>query len=52
LTTTIGGGRETQNTEAEAVLVKNGEGKAARVAPGRFSTLLDVNTIITAMKRK
>jgi hypothetical protein len=28
------------------------EGKMAGVAPGRSSTLSDVNTIITAMKRE
>jgi hypothetical protein len=28
------------------------EGKTLSVAPGRFSTLSDVNTIITAMKRE
>jgi hypothetical protein len=27
-------------------------GNAARVAPGCFSTLSDINTIITAMKRE
>jgi hypothetical protein len=27
-------------------------GKRYGVAPGRFSTLFDVNTIITAMKRE
>jgi hypothetical protein len=32
--------------------VKIGEGNAARVTPGRFSTLSDVDTIITAMKRE
>jgi hypothetical protein len=32
--------------------VKIGGGNAARVTPGRFSTLSDVNTIITAMKRE
>jgi hypothetical protein len=32
--------------------VKIGGGNAAGVAPGRFSTLSDVNTIITAKKRE
>jgi hypothetical protein len=27
-------------------------GKHYRIAPGRFSTLSDINTIITAMKRE
>jgi hypothetical protein len=46
------GGRETRKTETEAVLVKIGGGNAARVALGRFSTLSDINTIITTMKRE
>jgi hypothetical protein len=48
----IRGGRETQNIEMEVVPVKIGGGNATRVAPGRFSTLSDVNTIITFMKRE
>jgi hypothetical protein len=47
-----GGGGETQNTGTEAVLTKIGRGNATGVAPGRFSTLSDINTIITAMKRE
>jgi hypothetical protein len=31
--------------------VKIGGGNDARVTPGRFSTLSDINTIITTMKR-
>jgi hypothetical protein len=34
------------------VLAKIGEGNIAGVTPGRFSTLSDINTIITAMKRE
>jgi hypothetical protein len=45
-----GGGRETQNTEV--VLAKIVGGNAARVAPGCFSTLSNIKTIITAMKRE
>jgi hypothetical protein len=51
-TIAIRGGRETRNTEIEVVLAKIGGGNTARVAPGRFSTLSNVNTIITAMKRE
>jgi hypothetical protein len=32
--------------------VKIGEGNAARVAPGRFSIVSNVNTIIIVMKRE
>jgi hypothetical protein len=46
-----GGCGETRNIETEAIPVKIGGGNAARVAPGRFSTLFDINTIINAMKR-
>jgi hypothetical protein len=46
------GGGETQNIETEVVPAKIGGGSAAKVAPGRFSTLSDVNTIITTMKRE
>jgi hypothetical protein len=46
------GGGETRNTETEAIPVKIGGGSAAGFAPGCFSTLSDVNTIITAMKRE
>jgi hypothetical protein len=45
------GGGEIQNTETEAVPVKIGGGNAAGVAPGLFSTVSNINTIITAMKR-
>jgi hypothetical protein len=48
----IRGGGETRNIETEVVLVKIGGGNAAGVAPECFSTLSDVNTIITAMKRE
>jgi hypothetical protein len=47
-----GGGGETRNTETEAVPAKIGGENAAGVTPGRFSTLSDVNTIITTMKRE
>jgi hypothetical protein len=46
------GGGETQNTETEIVPAKIGGGNAAGVAPGCFSTLSHVNTIITVMKRE
>jgi hypothetical protein len=46
----IGGGEETRNTEA--VLAKIGGGNTAGVTPRCFSTLSDVNAIITAMKRE
>jgi hypothetical protein len=36
----------------EVVPAKIGGANAAGVTPGRFSTLSDVNTIITAMKRE
>jgi hypothetical protein len=49
---TIRGGGETRNIETEVVPTKIGGGNAAGVTPGRFSTLSDVNTIITAMKRE
>jgi hypothetical protein len=42
---------ETRNTEIEDVPAKIGGRNAVRVAPGRFSTLSDINTI-TAMKRE
>jgi hypothetical protein len=48
-TITIGGGGKTQNTYVPA---KIGGGNDAGVAPGCFSTLFDVNIIITAMKRE
>jgi hypothetical protein len=51
-TIAIRGGGETRNTETEVIPVKIRGGNAARVAPGRFSTLSDVNTIITTMKRE
>jgi hypothetical protein len=46
------GGGKTRNIETEAVLVKIGGGNATRVAPRRLSTLSNVNTIITTMKRE
>jgi hypothetical protein len=36
--------------ETKVVPMKIGGGNNAEVAPGRFSTLSDVNTIITSMK--
>jgi hypothetical protein len=47
-----GGGGETRNTKTEAVPVKIGGGNNVRVTPGCFSTLSDINTIITIMKRE
>jgi hypothetical protein len=47
-----GGGGETWNIEIEAIPVKIGGGNDVGVAPGRFSTLSDINTIITTMKRE
>jgi hypothetical protein len=47
-----GGGGETQNTETEAVPAKIEGGNAAGVTPGCFSTLSDINTIITTIKRE
>jgi hypothetical protein len=46
------GGGEAQNIETEVVPAKIGGGNAAGVTPGCFSTLSDINTIITAMKRE
>jgi hypothetical protein len=43
---------EKHETQKQAVLEKIGGGNTAGVAPGRFSTLFDINTIITAMKRE
>jgi hypothetical protein len=48
----LGGYGETRKTEIEAVSAKIGGGNATRVAPGCLSTLSDINTIITAMKRE
>jgi hypothetical protein len=48
----IRGSEETRNTKIEVVPTKIGGGNAAGVAPGRFSTHSDVNTIITTMKRE
>jgi hypothetical protein len=48
----IKGGRETWNTKTEVVPANIGGGNDAEVAPGRFSTLFDIDTIITAMKRE
>jgi hypothetical protein len=45
-------GGETRNTETEVVQANIGGGNAIGVAPGCFSTLSDVYTIITAIKRK
>jgi hypothetical protein len=45
----IRGDGETRNIETEAVLAKIGGGNVAGVSLGCFSTLSDVNTIITAM---
>jgi hypothetical protein len=42
-----GGGREARNIEIEAIPAKIGGGNTTGVAPGCFSTLSDVNTIIT-----
>jgi hypothetical protein len=47
-----GGGGETRNRETEAIPTKIGGGNTTGVALRRFSTLFDVNTIITAMKRE
>jgi hypothetical protein len=38
--------------ETEVDPAKIGGGNAAEVAPGRFSTFSDINTIITTMKRE
>jgi hypothetical protein len=38
--------------KTEAVPAKIGGGNIAGVAPRHFSTLSDINTIITAMKRE
>jgi hypothetical protein len=43
------GGGEIRNIETEVVPAKIGGGNAAEVAPGWFSILSDVNTIITAI---
>jgi hypothetical protein len=51
-TIAVRGGRETRNTKPEVVPGKIGWGNDPEVAPGRFSTLSDVNTIITTMKRE
>jgi hypothetical protein len=51
-TIAIRGGGETRNTEIEAVPAKIGGGNTVGVAPGCFSTLSDVNTTITSIKRK
>jgi hypothetical protein len=44
-------GGETRNTEIEAFPAKIGGGNATVVTIRRFSTLSDINTIITPMKR-
>jgi hypothetical protein len=46
------GSGETRNTKTEAVPAKIGGGNAIRVALGHFSTLSNINTINTAMKRE
>jgi hypothetical protein len=46
------GSREIQNRETEVVPAKIGGGNTAGVALGCFSTLSDINTIITTMKRE
>jgi hypothetical protein len=46
------GSRETRNRETTAIPTKIGGKNVARVAPERFSTLSDVNTIITVIKRE
>jgi hypothetical protein len=51
-TITMRGGGETRNIEIEAIPANIGGGNTAGVAPGCFSALSDVNTIITAMKRE
>jgi hypothetical protein len=51
-TIAIRGGGEAPNTETEVVPVKIGGGNTVGVTPGCFSTLSDINTIITAMKRE
>jgi hypothetical protein len=38
--------------EIKVVPVKIGGGNTAEVAPGCFSTLSDINTVITSMKRE
>jgi hypothetical protein len=48
----IRGSGEARNTETEAVPVKIGGGNIPGVVPRRFSTLSDVNTIITTMNRE
>jgi hypothetical protein len=47
-----GGGRETRNIEREVVSSKIRGGNAFGVAPGHFSTLSDVNTIIAVINRE
>jgi hypothetical protein len=41
-----------RNIETEDAPVMFGVGNAAGIAPERFSTLFDVNTMMTAMKRE
>jgi hypothetical protein len=48
----IGGGRETRNTKTKAVPAEIGGGNAIGVSPGRFSTLFNINTIISALQRE
>jgi hypothetical protein len=48
----IRGGEKTQNTKTEVVPAKIGGGNAAGDAPECFSTLSNINTIITAMMRE
>jgi hypothetical protein len=46
------GSGKTRNIETEVVPANIGRRNAAGVALERFSTLSDINTIITAMKRE
>jgi hypothetical protein len=46
------GSGETRNSKIEAIPAKIGGGNAAGVALGCFSTLSNINTIDTAMKRE
>jgi hypothetical protein len=41
-----------KHTKIEATPAKIGGGNATRVAPGRFSSLSNITTIDTAMKRE
>jgi hypothetical protein len=52
LTITTRGGGETRNTETEVVRANIVGGIIVEVALGRFSTLPNINTIITTIKRE